>query len=80
MLPEKRPQVDRALVTSRPSDIDVVLANGYGFPRWEGGIVCWARHQHRDVLERDIEKLAIQGGPGFMRADLLPLLEPVIAL
>ena len=24
-------------VASRPSDVDVVLVQGYGFPRWEGG-------------------------------------------
>ena len=26
----------------RATDVDVVLVNGYGFPRWEGGPVFWA--------------------------------------
>ena len=34
-------------VASRASDIDVVLVQGYGFPRWEGGPVFWARQQDR---------------------------------
>jgi len=29
-------------VAQRPSDIDVVLVNGYGFPRHEGGPLWWA--------------------------------------
>lgn len=29
-------------IAARPSDIDVVLTNGYGFPEWEGGLVLWA--------------------------------------
>jgi hypothetical protein len=39
-------------VASRASDIDVVLAQGYGFPRWEGGPVFWARQQDRSVLAK----------------------------
>jgi len=31
-------------IASRPSDVDVVLVQGYGFPRWEGGPVFWARN------------------------------------
>ena len=29
-------------VASRASDVDVVMVNGYGFPRWEGGPLFWA--------------------------------------
>ncbi|MBO7752745.1 hypothetical protein J6352_23090 [Burkholderia pseudomallei] len=28
-------------VANRPADIDVVLINGYGFPRWQGGPLYW---------------------------------------
>ena len=29
-------------IAQRPSDVDVVLLFGYGFPRWEGGPMHWA--------------------------------------
>ena len=34
-------------VAARASDVDVVLVQGYGFPRWEGGPVFWARQRTR---------------------------------
>lgn len=61
-------------VASRPSDIDVVLVQGYGFPRWEGGPVFWARQQDRILLETELEGLAEEAGHGFTLADLNPLL------
>jgi 3-hydroxyacyl-CoA dehydrogenase len=61
-------------VASRPSDVDVVLVQGYGFPRWEGGPVFWAREQDRDLLQTDLGKLALEAGHGFVVADLAPLL------
>jgi 3-hydroxyacyl-CoA dehydrogenase len=61
-------------VAQRSSDIDVVLVQGYGFPRWEGGPVFWARQQDRNQLERDLERLAAEAGHGFRLADLNPLL------
>lgn len=66
-------------VAARPTDIDVVLVNGYGFPRWEGGIVFWARQQHRDTLEKEVDWLCDLSGPGVRRADLLPVIEPTLA-
>ncbi|MGU7771630.1 3-hydroxyacyl-CoA dehydrogenase NAD-binding domain-containing protein [Burkholderia sp. MR1-5-21] len=61
-------------VASRPSDVDVVLVQGYGFPRWEGGPVFWARQQDRTRLETDLKRLADEAGHGFILADLNPLL------
>ncbi|MFD0669661.1 3-hydroxyacyl-CoA dehydrogenase NAD-binding domain-containing protein [Ramlibacter sp. MAHUQ-53] len=61
-------------VAARASDIDVVLALGYGFPRWEGGPVFWARRQDRRELERDIAQMVALSGHGFRAADLEPLL------
>ena len=29
-------------IAQRPSDVDVVLLNGYGFPRWRGGPMHYA--------------------------------------
>ena len=31
-------------IAQRESDIDVVYLYGYGFPRWRGGPMHWARH------------------------------------
>ena len=61
-------------VAQRASDIDVVLVQGYGFPRWEGGPVFWAREQDRVQLERDIAALAAIVGHGFRQGDLALLL------
>lgn len=62
-------------VASRASDIDVVLAQGYGFPRWEGGPVFWARQQDRSALAQDLQTMATQSGHGFVVADLSVLLD-----
>lgn len=61
-------------VAARASDIDVVLVQGYGFPRWEGGPVFWARQQDRAVLARDLQALAQEAGFGFRLGDLNGLL------
>ena len=57
-------------VAQRASDVDVVLVNGYGFPRWEGGPVFWARQRGRKALARDLDWLASVGGPGFVRGNI----------
>jgi 3-hydroxyacyl-CoA dehydrogenase len=62
-------------IASRASDIDVVLVQGYGFPRWEGGPVFWARQQERAGLENDLQTLARETGHGFVLADLSILLD-----
>ncbi|MBL8360072.1 MAG: 3-hydroxyacyl-CoA dehydrogenase [Burkholderiales bacterium] len=61
-------------VAARASDVDVVLVQGYGFPRWEGGPVFWARQQDRAELDSDLQRLAEAAGHGAVRADLGPLL------
>ncbi|MCM2297778.1 3-hydroxyacyl-CoA dehydrogenase NAD-binding domain-containing protein [Rhodoferax sp.] len=62
-------------VASRATDIDVVLVQGYGFPRWEGGPVFWSRQQDRAALESDLQTLASASGHGFVLADLSILLD-----
>jgi 3-hydroxyacyl-CoA dehydrogenase len=61
-------------VAQRASDIDVVLVQGYGFPRWQGGPVFWARQQDRAALERELQQLAAGYGYGFTVANLSELL------
>jgi 3-hydroxyacyl-CoA dehydrogenase len=63
-------------VAERATDVDVVLANGYGFPRWEGGPVFRARERGEPALQADLDELAAWSGPGFARAaSLAPLFE-----
>jgi 3-hydroxyacyl-CoA dehydrogenase len=61
-------------VAERATDVDVVLVNGYGFPRWEGGPVFWARECGEANLQAALDVLATQSGPGFVpAASLRPL-------
>jgi 3-hydroxyacyl-CoA dehydrogenase len=62
-------------VAARASDIDVVLVQGYGFPRWEGGPVFWARRQDRATLERELHELVQAGGYGQKAGNLARLLD-----
>ncbi|MFT3849556.1 MAG: 3-hydroxyacyl-CoA dehydrogenase NAD-binding domain-containing protein [Propionivibrio sp.] len=62
-------------VALRATDIDVVLVHGYGFPRWEGGPVHWARQQPRTSLQRDIEALVQANGYGARLGNLSLLLD-----
>ena len=55
-------------VAERATDVDVVLANGYGFPRWEGGPVFRARERGEPALRADLDELAAVSGPGFVQA------------
>jgi 3-hydroxyacyl-CoA dehydrogenase len=57
-------------VARSASDVDVVLVNGFGFPRWEGGPVFWARERGAEALAKDIDWLAGLSGAGFERGDL----------
>ncbi|NVO07592.1 MAG: 3-hydroxyacyl-CoA dehydrogenase, partial [Rhodoferax sp.] len=61
-------------VATRASDVDVVLVQGYGFARWQGGPIFWARQQDHAALQADLQELARQSGWGFRLADLEPLL------
>jgi 3-hydroxyacyl-CoA dehydrogenase len=56
-------------------DVDLVLTNGFGFPRWEGGPVFWARERGREALEKDVDWLAAVSGYGFVRGELRHLWE-----
>lgn len=56
-------------VTSRATDVDVVMVNGYGFPRARGGPIFWARQQGEQELEDSLEWLGRSSGPGFIRGN-----------
>jgi 3-hydroxyacyl-CoA dehydrogenase len=61
-------------VAARASDVDVVLVQGYGFARWQGGPIFWARQQERTALQAEMQDLASHCGWGFVLADLEPLM------
>ncbi|WP_416046785.1 3-hydroxyacyl-CoA dehydrogenase NAD-binding domain-containing protein [Cupriavidus basilensis] len=56
-------------VARHATDVDVVLVNGYGFPRWEGGPIFWARERGEEMLKTDLDWLERVSGPGFVRGD-----------
>jgi 3-hydroxyacyl-CoA dehydrogenase len=57
-------------VAARASDIDVVLVNGYGFPRWRGGPLYWASRQDPQRLAADCAASAAEVGPSKRQADI----------
>jgi 3-hydroxyacyl-CoA dehydrogenase len=60
-------------VTGHASDIDVILVHGYGFPRWVGGPVHWAR-THQDVVRQALDEVAAAGGARFIQGDIATLI------
>lgn len=61
-------------IAQRPSDIDLAMVNGYGFPAHRGGPLFWAARQPPAALETALDELAQAAGFGFRRADLAPVL------
>lgn len=57
-------------VTTRASDIDLVMVNGFGFPKWEGGPVFWAARQTLADLDTRQRELEAATGAGFIKGDL----------
>jgi 3-hydroxyacyl-CoA dehydrogenase len=55
------------------SDIDVVMVNGYGFPRWTGGPLHWAAQQDPNALQAACTAFAQSAGPSCQATDLKAL-------
>ena len=51
-------------IALRAGDVDVALVNGYGFPRWRGGPVHWARQQDAQDLATACAQFVDAAGPG----------------
>ena len=66
-------------VAQRPSDIDVVLAHGYGFPRWRGGPLYWASQQNQQQLNADLKALADAVGHDFEAGPVVEILNQLNA-
>jgi 3-hydroxyacyl-CoA dehydrogenase len=54
----------------RPSDIDLALVLGHGFPRWQGGPMHQADRRGLMALRRDL-RLWAEADPGYAPAPLL---------
>jgi 3-hydroxyacyl-CoA dehydrogenase len=59
-------------IAARPSDIDLVLVHGYGFPRWEGGPLHRADVEGASAVAATIDDLAAEDSrtwrvPGLLR-------------
>jgi 3-hydroxyacyl-CoA dehydrogenase len=61
-------------VAARPSDVDVVMTQGYGFPRAEGGPVYWARKLSRQQLQAGIAELGRHVGHAFAAGDMAQIM------
>lgn len=65
-------------IAQRASDVDVTLANGYGFPRWTGGPLYWAAKQPEEAIAADLERLERAIGHGFKRGPVEQVLKSVL--
>jgi 3-hydroxyacyl-CoA dehydrogenase len=52
-------------IASRPSDIDLVWVNGYGFPARLGGPLYWANRQPQAWMSAAMDALRANPHPGF---------------
>lgn len=57
-------------VAARPGDVDVVMTQGYGFPRAQGGPVFWARQLSEEQLREGLQDLRRHTGHGFVAGDM----------
>jgi 3-hydroxyacyl-CoA dehydrogenase len=67
-------------IAQRPSDIDVTLTNGYGFPRWRGGPLYWAKGQNEAQLDNELKILSSAIGVGHRRGDVISLLSKLTTI
>jgi 3-hydroxyacyl-CoA dehydrogenase len=66
-------------IAARPSDVDLVLVNGYGFPAHKGGPLFWASRRPREDVSAALDTLAAATGPGFKRGNVEAFLDQVAA-
>ena len=62
-------------IAARASDVDLVMVNGYGFPKHEGGPLFWASRQDRKRLLAGLGNLAAVSGYGFRTGDVASVLD-----
>jgi 3-hydroxyacyl-CoA dehydrogenase len=57
-------------IAARPSDVDLVMVNGYGFPAHKGGPLFWAGRRQRKDVAAALDTLATATGHGFKRGNV----------
>jgi 3-hydroxyacyl-CoA dehydrogenase len=62
-------------IAARPSDVDLVMVNGYGFPNFEGGPLFWASREDRHRLLADLDGLAEASAHGFRKGNVASVLD-----
>jgi len=65
------------IIASRASDIDAIWLNGYGFPRYLGGPMCYADEIGLETVVATIKKFQRQAGNTYWQ--VAPLLEQLVA-
>ncbi|MEM8660793.1 MAG: 3-hydroxyacyl-CoA dehydrogenase NAD-binding domain-containing protein [Pseudomonadota bacterium] len=58
-------------IAARPSDVDVVYLNGYGFPKWRGGPLFYADALGLETVVTKLEALREQTGDVFWEPNKL---------
>jgi 3-hydroxyacyl-CoA dehydrogenase len=58
-------------IARNPSDLDVAMVLGTGFPEFRGGVVKYARDLGLDKVRARLEQLAAQYGERFFPCELL---------
>ncbi|MEM6582730.1 MAG: 3-hydroxyacyl-CoA dehydrogenase NAD-binding domain-containing protein [Pseudomonadota bacterium] len=58
-------------IAARPSDVDVVYLNGYGFPKWRGGPLFYADALGLETVVSKLEGLREQTGDAFWEPNKL---------
>ncbi len=58
-------------IAQRPSDIDLVLVNGYAYPAWRGGPMHEADEKGIKAVLEEVEAMAAASGHGWEPAPLL---------
>lgn len=58
-------------IALRASDVDVVYAHGYGFPKHQGGPMFWAERRGLDKVLADVERYHAEHGKLWAPAPLL---------
>jgi 3-hydroxyacyl-CoA dehydrogenase len=57
-------------MAQRPSDIDLVMVHGYGFPDYKGGPLFWASQRDPAMIVDALDRVEAATGFGFRRAGL----------
>jgi len=60
-------------IAARPSDIDIVYLNGYGFPIWRGGPMFYADTLGMDTVVEKLKQLQQTTGDAYWEPDSLLL-------